>query len=40
MVGHLASRAQFELIIPSTHTSVEAEFNHKLVPGNSSNLSP
>ncbi|PMD61213.1 uncharacterized protein K444DRAFT_642363 [Hyaloscypha bicolor E] len=33
MVGHLANRAQFELIIPSTHTSVEAKFNHKLVPG-------
>ncbi|KUJ16045.1 uncharacterized protein LY89DRAFT_618811 [Mollisia scopiformis] len=33
MVGHLANRAQFGLILPSTNTSVEAEFNRMLVPG-------
>ncbi|KAL4968162.1 maleate cis-trans isomerase family protein [Aspergillus stella-maris] len=33
MVGHLADRAQFGLILPSTNTSVEAEFNRMLVPG-------
>jgi maleate isomerase len=33
MVGHLAKRAQFGLILPSTNTSVEAEFNRMLVPG-------
>jgi maleate isomerase len=33
MVGLLATRAQFGLILPSTNTSVEAEFNRMLVPG-------
>ncbi|KAF9889831.1 hypothetical protein FE257_006921 [Aspergillus nanangensis] len=33
MVGQLANRAQFGLILPSTNTSVEAEFNQMLVPG-------
>ncbi|KAH6661893.1 Asp/Glu/hydantoin racemase [Halenospora varia] len=33
MVGLLANRAQFGLILPSTNTSVEAEFNRMLVPG-------
>ena len=33
MVGHLAKRAQFGLILPSTNTSVEAEFNRMPVPG-------
>lgn len=33
MVGILANRAQFGLILPSTNTSVEAEFNRMLVPG-------
>ncbi|PGG99242.1 hypothetical protein AJ79_08634 [Helicocarpus griseus UAMH5409] len=33
MVGQLANRAQFGLILPSTNTSVEAEFNRMLVPG-------
>jgi hypothetical protein len=36
MVGILANRAQFGLILPSTNTSVEAEFNRMLVPGLSS----
>lgn len=35
MVGLLANRAQFGLILPSTNTSVEAEFNRMLVPGTS-----
>jgi len=33
MVGLLANRGQFGLILPSTNTSVEAEFNRMLVPG-------
>jgi hypothetical protein len=33
MVGLLANRKQFGLILPSTNTSVEAEFNRMLVPG-------
>lgn len=33
MVGHLANRAQFGLNLPSTNTSMEAEFNRMLVPG-------
>ncbi|CZR60785.1 uncharacterized protein PAC_10681 [Phialocephala subalpina] len=33
MVGHLANRAQFGLILPLTNTSVEAEFDRMLVPG-------
>ena len=33
MVGLLATRGQFGLILPSTNTSVEAEFNRMLVPG-------
>ncbi|KAG9248601.1 Asp/Glu/hydantoin racemase [Calycina marina] len=33
MVGILANRGQFGLILPSTNTSVEAEFNRMLVPG-------
>jgi maleate isomerase len=33
MVGLLANRAQFGLILPSTNTSVEAEFNLMGVPG-------
>ncbi|KAL3463708.1 Asp/Glu/hydantoin racemase [Aspergillus heterothallicus] len=33
MVGHAAKRAQFGLILPSTNTSVEAEFNQMIVPG-------
>lgn len=33
MVGLLANRAQFGLILPSTNTSVEAEFQQMTVPG-------
>ncbi|KAK5118482.1 hypothetical protein LTR62_002997 [Meristemomyces frigidus] len=33
MVGLMANRAQFGLILPSTNTSVEAEFNAMSVPG-------
>jgi len=33
MVGLLADRAQFGLILPSTNTSVEAEFYQMTVPG-------
>jgi maleate cis-trans isomerase len=33
MVGLMANRAQFGLILPSTNTSVEAEFNAMSVLG-------
>jgi hypothetical protein len=33
MVGQLAYRGQYGLILPSTNTSVEAEFNAMIVPG-------